>query len=209
MINKWFIVAISSTFISGCGGVSAITSSYEIYNTVSTFQSIKSISSDRRTIGEILDNKISKIKINDVIREVIGGRNSVGFMIYDKKLLLTGSIDNSNIKNKLISSLKSINGVGEIKDNIEIGKEISLSGKGMDAIITGLVKGKISNLDSGADLTVHTDRKIVYVMGRLTENESDLVLKKISNIPGVKKVNYYIINDDKPSELISRKDYAS
>ena len=79
----------------------------------------------------------------------------------------------------------------------------------MDAIITGLVKGKISNLDSGADLTVHTDRKIVYVMGRLTENESDLVLKKISNIPGVKKVNYYIINDDKPSELISRKDYAS
>jgi len=103
---KFGILGVITLPMMGCIGLpSAVMGGYNIYSTASTFQSIQSISTDKRTIGEIIDNKLSKIKVSNIIERVAGSGNDVEFVVFNKRVLLTGSVISKSIRLELFPLL--------------------------------------------------------------------------------------------------------
>lgn len=206
-IKLSILVVLTLPLMSCIGLPSALMGGYNIYSTASTIQSIQSLSTDRRTIGEIIDNKLSKIKVSNIIERVVGSGNDVEYVIFNKRVLLTGSIVDVNIKRKLLSEIDDVRGVHQIEDNLIIGYPTGIPSKGIDLAITALVKAEVLNMGLLNSVEIHTNKKIVYIMGILNKANLKVALEKIIDIAGVKSIRYYIVNEYDPSEIITQDDY--
>jgi osmotically-inducible protein OsmY len=112
---------------------------------------------------------------------------------FNQKVLLTGQAKTQEIIDKILSTVKQVKNIEKIYNKMTVGEQNGIKGYANDtAITTNVISRVFSNEGEGKlfalHLKVYTERKIVYLMGILSESEAQQAIKIAQTSKGVLKV---------------------
>ena len=122
-------IIITSSIISSCApivqGAAAVT-------TVAT------MSNDRRTMGEILDDKTLYIELGNLVAEdTMLDDAHINFNVYNQAVLITGEAPNKNVRDYLESIVKSKSSkITQLINEVEVLPNSSYLDRAKDGVIT-------------------------------------------------------------------------
>ncbi len=148
------------------------------------------VATDRRTSGTQVDDQAIELKGIKRVNETIGDRGSVSVTSYNRIALLTGTTTSEADKAAVERSISAIENVRSVINEIAVGTAASFGNRSNDTYLTSKVKASIVDTK---DIQVNafkvvTERGIVYLMGRVTERESNRVADIARGVGGVQKV---------------------
>lgn len=158
------------------------------------------VAEGERSLGTVVDD--ATIKIN-IAAKFINSTDSlfvnINTNILEGRVLLTGLVDNQEIRIDAVRKVWGVDGVNEVVNEIQIGNRSSLKEYAQDVWITAQVKGlaaKTLGLRSIA-YNYETIRGKVYIAGITTKPEQlNELLEVIKTIKGVNEiVNYVIVKE--------------
>lgn len=167
------------------------------------------VASDRRTVGAQTDDAAIELKGAGRASKITGSEGRVAVTSFNRMVLLTGEVADEKMKAEVQKQIATIDGVKSIENDLAIAPLSSVGVRTNDALITGKVKAAI--IDT-RDLyvnafKVHTDRSVVYLMGRVTEREAKLVGEVARN--AASKINKVVllfeyIDEDEAKKFIPK-----
>lgn len=183
-MNKLLIVALLATLtlLSACAPVlvgGAIVSGISVAN-------------DRRSAGQVIDDKIISAHVRKEIHKNISNDKHIKVMTYNGVVLLAGEAENSSDKVKAEDAAAARNGVIRVINELKESVPTDIERRTKDSYITSKSKSSLVRIDlegfNPTRVRVMTTRGVVYLMGRVSKAEADAVVEKIRNLKGVKKV---------------------
>jgi len=144
-----------------------------------------------RTLGSKIDDNLlvpTIVKEFEAVNPALTNDdiNRVVVSSYNGVVLLTGQVASNDLKDQAAKVVLSIVGVRALHNYIDVGPKVSKSVKVNDALITTKVKGRFfadSRLRANG-IKVITENSVVYLMGKLTREDSNLALKTARMIEG-------------------------
>jgi osmotically-inducible protein OsmY len=160
---------------------------------------------DRRTVGAQTDDKSIELKGEGRAKRITGDNGRVSVTSYNRMVLLTGEVKDEAMKADVQRQVASIDNIRTIENDLVVAPVSSVGARSNDLLITSKVKAAFidtKDLYVNAFL-VHTDRSVVYLMGRVTQREAKLAAEVARNAGGVRKVVtlFEFISEDELSEL--------
>ncbi len=147
---------------------------------------------DRRTHGIILEDSNIELKAFAVIQKIEVDIHT-NVTSYNGHVLVVGQVPNETIKNQIGSSIKSLNNVKSLTNELTIGPVASIGTRAQDTLITSNVKARFfkENKVSPFFVKIVTENKTVYLMGILTDEEAkeaETIAKNTSQVNKVVKL---------------------
>lgn len=148
------------------------------------------IANDRRTSGAILEDKVIKSKVANLINEKYEGEVQVSLTSYNRVVLLYGQVPSQEVLDDIGSMALETQNVRNVQNEIMIAGASSFVARSNDTLITGKVKTRLmSNDDVKANhIKVVTDGGSVYLMGLVTRAEAASATQTAATTSGVKRV---------------------
>jgi len=149
------------------------------------------VATDRRTSGAQLDDETIARKAGSRLDQAFpDGRVSVAVTSYNRRVLLTGEVPSEADKTTVEQVAARIENVASIVNELNVGPAATFMERSRDTLLTSEVKASIvdaKDLISNA-ITVVTHRRVVYLMGRVTEREANRAAEIARGVSGVAKV---------------------
>lgn len=145
---------------------------------------------DRRSSGVQLEDETIELKGSQRIRSVAGERANVNVTSYQRQVLLTGEVHSEADKAAIEAAIRKIDGVQSVVNDVAVMWPRSTSERSRDLLLVGKVKATFvdaAGLAANA-FTVVAARGVVYLMGRVTEEEATHAISLARAVPGVVKV---------------------
>ena len=145
---------------------------------------------DRRSSGVQLEDETIELKARQRIRALAGERSHVNVTSYQRQVLLTGEVHNEADKTAIEAAVGKVDGVKSVVNDLAVMWPTSTSERSRDVLLVGKIKATFvdaSGLASNA-FTIVAERGVVYLMGRVTEEESTRAIALARAVPGVVKV---------------------
>ncbi len=145
---------------------------------------------DRRTSGSQIEDETIELRAGSRLGEVLGSRAHINVTSYNRQVLLTGEVPDEAAKQLAEQTVAKVDNVRSVVNELGVMSASTLTQRGTDAFITGKVK---ASLVDAKDLTatafkVVTERGAVYLMGRVTQRESERATAVVRQISGVNRV---------------------
>jgi osmotically-inducible protein OsmY len=161
---------------------------------------------DRRTLGAQADDKSIELKGEGRASKVTGDDGRVAVTSYNRFVLLTGEVRDDKMKAEVEQQVATLSGIKRIENDLVVAPVSSVSARSSDLLITSKVKAAIIDTKDLylSAFKVHTDRGVVYLMGRVTQRESKLVAEVTRNAAGnIRKVVklFEYISDEELQDL--------
>ena len=197
-------IIISSSILSSCSpivqGAAAVT-------TVAT------MNNDRRTMGEILDDKTLYMDLGNMVnKDPMLEDAHVNFNIYNQAVLITGEAPTENAKEYLESIVKSKSSkIKQLINEVEVMPNSSYLDRAKDGVITVQIEALFFDQEvfHPSHVSVLTERGVVYLMGSVTKREAEHATNIASKAKNVKKVvklfNYLMARPAKEIERDNKK----
>lgn len=164
------------------------------------------IATDRRTSGTQLEDEGIELRALSRLRNALGERSHVNLTSYNRQVLLTGEVANAQDKQQIEQTVAGVENVSTIVNELAIMGNSTLTQRSSDALVTGRVKATlVDTRDLSANaFKVVTERGTTYLMGRVTQRESDRATEVIRATPGVQKVvrMFEIISEQELARLL-------
>ena len=201
-------IMITSSILSSCApivqGAAAVT-------TVAT------MSNDRRTMGEILDDKTLFIDLGNIVaKDPMLEDAHINFNVFNQAVLMTGEAPDDNAKDYLESIVKSKSAkISQLMNEVEVMPKSSYIDRAKDGVITVQIETLFLNQEvfHPSHVSVRTERKVVYLMGSVTKREAEHATNIASKAKNVKKVvklfNYLLVRPAKEVEKDNKKKEAA
>jgi osmotically-inducible protein OsmY len=145
---------------------------------------------DRRTLGAQTEDKAIGLKASARMSDVAGENGHVNVNSFNRKVLLTGEVNNEQIKAAVEREVRTIEGVESVANELAIGDPSNFTARSNDVYVTGKIKA--SFIDDkrlfANSIKVVTERGNVYLMGRVTQREGGLAGEVASGVNGVQRV---------------------
>jgi|TARA_B110000116_G_scaffold247564_1_gene240019 osmotically-inducible protein OsmY len=195
-----FTLLISSTILSSCSpivqGAAAVT-------TVAT------MSNDRRTVGEILDDKTLYMDLGNIVRKDAALDDAhINFNVFNMSVLMTGEVSTDDLKSYLEETvLNNALKIEQLINEVEVMPNSSYLSRAKDSVISVQIEALFLDQEvfHPAHVSVLTERKTVYLMGSVTKREAEHATNVASKAKNVKKVvklfNYLMV---RPADEIER-----
>jgi len=195
-----FALFVSSTILSSCvpivQGAAAVT-------TVAT------MSNDRRTMGEILDDKTLYMNLGNIVsKDSMLDDTHINFNVYDKSVLMTGEAPSDDLKNYLEEMIKKkAPKMNQLINEVAVMSNSGYLNRAKDGVISIQIEALFLDQEvfHPAHVSVLTERATVYLMGAVTKREAEHATNVASKAKNVKKVvklfNYLMV---RPAEEIER-----
>ena len=191
---------ISSTILSSCvpivQGAAAVT-------TVATMVN------DRRTMGEILDDKTLYMTLGNIVsKDSMLDDTNINFNVYNKSVLITGEVPTDDLKSYLEETVKKkASKINQLINEVAVMPNSSYLNRARDGVISVQIEALYLDQEvfHPAHVSVLTERGTVYLMGSVTKREAEQATNVASKAKNVKQVvklfNYLAV---RPSEEIER-----
>ena len=191
---------ISSTILSSCApivqGAAAVT-------TVAT------MSNDRRTMGEILDDKTLYMNLGNIVsKDSMLDDAHINFNVYNKSVLIAGEVPTEDLKNYLEELIKKkAPKANQLINEVEVMPNSSYLARAKDGVISVQIEALFLDQEvfHPAHVSVLTERATVYLMGSVTKREAEHATNVASKAKNVKKVvklfNYLMV---RPAEEVEK-----
>ena len=148
------------------------------------------VATDRRTSGAQLEDEGIELRTLSRVRDSFGTRVRINTVSFNRQVLLTGEVPSLQDKQAVEDVVKKIQNVGSVVNELGVRNSPSLTDRSADLLITGRLKAAIldaRDLQSNA-FKVVTENSTVYLMGRVTQRESERVTGIARGISGVQRV---------------------
>ena len=164
---------------------------------------------DRRTLGAQTDDTAIKLKGEGRAAKITGDQGRVAVTSFNHKVLLTGEVKDDKMKAEVEQQIATVDGVQSIENDLTVAPVSSLGARSNDALITGKVKAAFIDTKDLYVIAfkVHTDRGVVYLMGRVTQREGKMAAEVARNAAsGIKKVVklFEYISEDELKDLATQ-----
>jgi len=200
------VLFTSITFLSGC--VPLISAG------ASTAVTAISVENDRRTSGEIVDDKTLNLRLltwsssNEAVSQ-----SNISYLVFKKSILVAGQVPDAKTKSLILSEIQSkFTEANRVIDEISISKNISFIDKAKDVAITGLIEASLFNQEvvNPTHIRVMTENGVVYLMGDVMKREADSAVKVASSVNGVKSIikHFNYLTTRPKSEILKEKERA-
>ena len=171
---------LSSIFLSGC------------ITTISTVGTAINISSERRTTGEMIDDKTIGLRLLAwSTKDSKLGDAHVNFMSFDRVVLATGEASNNDLRNYIVKQIQIIDPkVKSVINEIIVGPNSGYLSRIKDAAITTQVEVLFQDQEvfHPTHVKVMTENQTVYLMGKVTKREADKAATTAAKAKGVRKI---------------------
>jgi len=199
---KIILLASFALFLNGCVPV--------IPSATSTAATVVAIDHERRTAGEVIDDKSIYLQLLAWSIEDSEAKNSnLSFLAYKRVVLIAGQAPSPEIKSSIFQKIKlKFPSIDRIIDEVVVSKNNSLVGKAKDIAITAQVEASLLNQEmvNPIHVRVMTENANVYLMGDVTKREGDGAAKAASKANGVNTiVKHFNYLDARPLAEINRE----
>lgn len=145
---------------------------------------------DRRTTGSQLEDETIELRAKSRLGEILGSRAHINITSYNRQVLLTGEVPDAATKQLAEQTVAKVENVRSVVNELGVMSASTLTQRGTDAYITGKIR---ASLIDAKDLTatafkVVTERGAVFLMGRVTQRESERATAVVRQISGVNRV---------------------
>lgn len=147
------------------------------------------VATDRRSTGVQLDDQALEVRAGNRIREVAADRARVSVNAYNRTLLLTGEVHKDADKAAVEAAVARLEDVKVISE-ITVDWPASADDRSRDLLLAGRVRSafvETKGLEANA-FSIVAHRKVIYLMGRVTESEARDAAAVASAVQGVQKV---------------------
>jgi len=177
--------------------------------TTSTIGTAISVSNDRRTGGEVLDDKMLMFKLFNLAGNDKSLNDShLNFMVYNQSVLVTGEVPNQSLSSLVIQKIQQQGyRIDQTFNELTIGPNTGLLNRAKDTAITLQIEALFLDQEvfHPTHVRVMTENQTVYLMGAVTQREADKVVSIIASAKGVKKiVKYFTYIKTRPAAEIER-----
>lgn len=119
----------------------------------------------------------------------------VELQVQESRVLLSGIVDNPELRLKAVRLAWQVDGVKEVINEIEVSDEYSFTGYARDTLISGELRSTLL-LDqeiSSINYSIETVKQVIYLMG-IAQNQAELdrVIDHARNIEYVRRVVSYV-----------------
>lgn len=148
------------------------------------------MATDRRTSGMQVEDEGIELRAGNGIRSQLGERGHVNVTSYNRQVLLTGEVPNAQDKQTVEQLVSKVENVRSIVNELGVMENTTLSQRTSDTLVTGKVKASMLDAKDlfANTFKVVTERGTTYLMGRVTQRESNRATELTRGIEGVKKV---------------------
>ena len=170
---------------------------------------VATMSNDRRSAGEILDDKNIDFKLSSIVRkDAILKDMHINFMVYNKAVLMAGEAPSAEARDYLEKQIKrNATKMKQLINEIEVMPNSSYLSRAKDGIITVQIETLFLNQEvfHPTLVRVMTERRTVYLMGSVTKREAEHATNLVTKAKNVDKVvklfNYLLV---RPAAEIER-----
>ena len=177
LLASWLLLSSCSPFASG---VAVVT------------EDITKTTNDRRSPGELIDDKNIYKKLNNIVKnESILENSNISFLVYGKSAVMVGEAPSDEAVNYLENQItKKIPLINQLIDEIAIEKNSSYLSRAKDGIISTQIETLFLNQEVFHPNHIHlkTERQTVYLMGAVTKREAEHATNVVSKAKNVNKV---------------------
>jgi len=167
------------------------------------------MSNDRRSAGEILDDKTLDLKLSSIVRkDTILEDMHVNFMVYNKAVLMTGESPSDEARDYLEKQIKrNAPKMEQLINEVEVMPNSGYLARAKDGIITVQIETLFLDQEvfHPSHVRVMTERGTVYLMGSVTKREAEHATNLATRAKNVDKVvklfNYLLV---RPADEIER-----
>lgn len=147
------------------------------------------MATDRRTTGMYIEDESIEWKVNARMRGDYPGIH-VNATSFNRRVLLTGEAPNEETKARIEGSVRRLENVREVTNELQVAGPSSLASRGNDALVTSNVKARMVNNGrfSPNHVKVLTEQGVVYLMGLVTQAEGEAAVEVARNTSGVSRV---------------------
>jgi hypothetical protein len=145
---------------------------------------------DRRTSGAQLEDETIELRAKSRLGEILGSRAHINVTSYNRQVLLTGEVPDAATKQQVEQTVAKVENVRSVVNELEVMSASTLTQRGTDIFITGKIKASLIDAKdvSATAFKVVTERGAVYLMGRVTQRESERATALVRQITGVNRV---------------------
>ena len=162
------------------------------------------VATDRRTTGIQIEDEGIELRAASRIRE-LATLGQVGVTSYNRMVLLTGEVPGAPERAAVEAAVAKVENVRAVVNEIVVvAPNSAFSSRSADGVLSTKVKATLvdaKDVQANA-FKVVCDRRVIYLMGRVTEREANRGAELASQVSGVEKVV-------KVFEIVNEKDLAN
>ena len=174
---------------------------------------VATMSNDRRSAGEIIDDKTLNFNLSNIVRkDAILEDMHINFMVYNKAVLMLGEAPSIEARDYLEKQIKQkIPKIRKFINEVSVMPNSSYLSRAKDGIITVQVDALFLDQEvfHPTHVRVITERKTVYLMGSVTKREAEHATNLATKAKNVDKVvklfNYLLVRPAKEIERDNKR----
>jgi osmotically-inducible protein OsmY len=201
-------IFITSSLLSACG---------PIVQGAAAVSTVATMSNDRRTMGEILDDKTLYMDLGNLVtKDSMLEDAHINFNVYNQAVLMTGEAPDENTLDYLESIVKSKSSkIIQLINEVDVMPNSSYLDRAKDGVITVQIETLFFDQEvfHPSHVSVRTERGVVFLMGSVTKREAEHATNVASKAKNVKKVvklfNYLMARPANEIEKDNKKKEAA
>jgi len=171
------------------------------------------MSNDRRSAGEILDDKTLDLKLSSIVRQdTIFEDMHINFMVYNKAVLMTGESPSAEARDYLEKQIRrNAPKMEQLINEVAVMPNSGYLARAKDGIITVQVETLFLDQEvfHPSHIRVMTERRTVYLMGSVTKREAEHATNLATRAKNVEQVvklfNYLLVRPAKEIERDNKR----
>ena len=175
------IMALMASTLEGCAGLA-----------IGGAATTVGLVNDRRTTGTLIEDQAIELKARRALHEQkeLNSQTHISVTSYNTVVLVSGEAPTEEMRNLVIDTVRNVEKVRHVYDEVSIAGPSSLLSRSADSLVTAKVKTRILTIKdfNGMRVKVVTENGVVYLMGLLDKEESDIVANAARKVGGVQKV---------------------
>ena len=150
------------------------------------------VATDRRTTGAQVDDQTIQLRVANDLKAGLPKDTPVHINVnsFDRKVLLTGEVPTDALKTQAGEIAAKAPNVKSVVNELAIAPPSSLSDRTADTALGTRVRTAFINTKEIAfnSIEIVTERKVIYLLGTVSQKEGDVAAYVASRVPGVQQV---------------------
>lgn len=147
------------------------------------------VATDRRTAGIQLEDQGIEFRASARVRE-LATLGQISVHSYNRVVLITGEVPSATERARVEEAVAKVENVRGVVNELVVAGNSSLSSRSADALLATKVKATLvdaKDLSANA-FRVVAERRVIYLMGRVTPREAERGAELASRVSGVERV---------------------
>lgn len=148
------------------------------------------VATDRRSPQTQVADQTIELRADARVSEALSKRGHVSVVSFYRKVLLTGEVPTAEDRQRAQAAVAAVPEVAGVVNELAVMPDSTLGQRSNDTYLTSKVKTNLLNANGvpANSIKVVTERGTVYLMGRLTQRETELATEVARTTSGVERV---------------------